>query len=174
MAYETKFSGNTDKTVILGKEGNPTSIEGYFLGTKVTPDTGYGPGKLHVFQTSEGSVGVWGKTRLNSLLTSDLVGQMTLVTFTGMIASSKKGMRPSFGFKVQHDRQNTIDTSGVDLLAASEPEEDNSDQGLFEEQENTVAYVSTPPVRASLAPKLPDADRRAKVQALLNGKAKTA
>lgn len=166
MAYQTKFDGNTDKTVTLGKEGNPTSIEGYFLGTKITPDTGYGPGKLHIFQTAEGAVGVWGKTRLDQLLSADLIGQMTLVSFTGMIAAAKKGKSPSYGFKVQHDKDNTIDTSSINLSSSDNQELDSNDSDVIEEEEPApVAYTSP-----KIAAKTPNSDRVAKVQALLNGR----
>ncbi len=160
MAYQTKFDGQTDKAVTLGKPGDPTTVEGYFLGTKITPDTGYGPGKLHIFQTSEGSIGVWGKTRLNTLLTPELVGQMTLVTFTGMVAPAKKGKRPSYGFKVQHDPSNKIDVAPlVSSNDATEPESDDVDESFTEE-------YSAPAVVA----KAPSEDRIAKARALLAGK----
>lgn len=166
MSYQTKFDGNTDKTVTLGKEGDPKSVEGYFLGTKETPDTGYGPGKLHIFQTSEGNVGVWGKTRLNSLLTSDLVGQMTLVTFTGMIQPKTKGKRPSYGFKVQHDPSNKVDTSNVNL-AASEDADDSSDESYASEETAEPTYSSRPTAPKAPA-SVPDAARRARLQSLVN------
>lgn len=172
MAYQTKFSGNTDKTIVLGKEGAPNSIEGYFLGSKDT-NSEFGPGKLHVFQTKTGTIGVWGKTRLNLLLTSELVGQMVKATFTGMIQPSKKGRRPSYGFEVQHDPDNTTDTSGINLNATAEAEEDNevlpeSDDSAFEEEtqdEAPTARPKAPAVAASV-----DASRQAKIQALLNKK----
>jgi len=162
MPYITKFSGNTDKTVTLGKPGDPTSVEGYFLGSKDTPDGGFGPGKLHIFQTNEGSIGVWGKTRLNSSLTSELVGQMVLVEFTGMVAPQKKGRRPSYGFKVQHDPSNTIDTTNIDL-GASEPADDDSEEETSNESASYSSRPTTPPP-AAIAP---DAERRARVNALL-------
>ncbi len=165
MGYITKFDGNTDSTITLGKEGDPKSVEGYFLGSKDTPDQGFGPGKLHIFQTSKGNIGVWGKTRLNSLLTTDLIGQMVLATFTGMIAPSKKGRRPSYGFKVQHDAGNTIDTSGIDLTASAPADE--VDEETNDEVENT-SYASRPatPVHAVA----PDPARRDRVAALLNNR----
>jgi hypothetical protein len=158
MAYRTKFDGQTDKTVTLGLEGNPASIEGYFLGSKdVASD--YGPGKLHIFQTPEGTVGVWGKTRLNSALTKDLVGQMVLVEFTGMVAPKKKGRRPSYGFKVQHDPDNTIEVT-MDLSGSAAAEDYEDEEG---EEGDTM------PVTSTQAYKTPSAADKARVQALLNG-----
>lgn len=124
MAYIKKFDGQTDTTVQLGDKNNPVrkSVEGYFLGTKETPDTGYGPGKLHIFQTKEGTVGVWGKTNSNRLMTSDHRGQMCKLTFTGM-GEKKKGKNPAYNYELQYDAENTTDVTGVDMNA-SEPEED--------------------------------------------------
>lgn len=176
MGYKTKFDGNTDKTIQVGgvnsktNQANPATIEGYFLGSKDT-QSDYGPGKLHIFQTSEGTIGVWGKTRMDKLLTSELVGQMVLVTFTGMIAPSKKGRRPSYGYKVQHDPENTIDTSTINLSPSASDEEDSFEEEESFETEAEEAYEEPAPARA-VAPKVaavaPDASRQAKVQALLN------
>ncbi len=142
MAYKTKFDGSTDTTIKLGGAGNPTSIEGYFLGTKEIPDQGYGPGKLHIFQTQEGTVGVWGKTNSNRLLTSDIIGQMVLLSFTGM-GEKKKGKNPAYNYSVQHDPENTTDVSGVNLNA-QEPES-SEDDGEPEAQQEPVAtkYTAT-------------------------------
>lgn len=163
MAYITKFNGSTDATIKLGGEGNPTSIEGYFLGSKDT-QSDYGPGKLHIFKTKEGTIGVWGKTRMNNQLTSDLKGQMVLVTFTGMVAPSKKGRKPSYGYEVQHDPDNSIDVTGINL-GAQEPEAEED----FIEEDAADEAAPAPVVRApAIAARTPSADSQARVQALLN------
>lgn len=180
MGYITKFDGRTDQTVTLGKEGQPNSIEGYFLGTKDTPDTGHGPGKLHIFQTAKGYTGVWGKTRLNNLLTNELVGQMVRATFTGMIQPSKKGRSPSYGFKVEHDPGNKISTAGVNVNATGV--EDAADEGdgggdgygstaeysSYEDEGDLADEIVPPRPTAPKAPASTDADRKARMQALLN------
>lgn len=170
MAYQTKFDGSCDKAVTLGAALNPTSLEGYFLGSKETPDKGYGPGKLHIFQTKEGTVGVWGKTRLNNLLTKELVGQMCLVNFTGMIEPSKKGKRPSYGYKVQHDPDNTVVVDAVESTDsyAESSDEDYSD-ARSEDSEVEEAYTPPP---AKTAPKasapVVDEARRQKFESMIN------
>lgn len=173
MSYQTKFDGRTDKTIRLGGDGNPTSIEGYFLGSKDT-QSDYGPGKLHLFQTSEGVVGVWGKTRMNTLLTDNHRGQMVLLSFTGMIAPSKKGRRPSYGFKLQYDPENTIDVSNIDLSAtpSAEDEEDVSDVSNSFHEETEENETFTPPPKRPTAPiaAAPSAERQAKMQAMLNSR----
>lgn len=180
MSYKTKFDGRTDKTIKLGGDGNPTSIEGYFLGSKET-QSDYGPGKLHLFQTPEGVVGVWGKTRMNNLLTADHRGQMVLLSFTGMIAPAKKGRRPSYGFKLQYDPENTIDVSNIDLTAAPSAEDEDdggldtsfaenlaeNDSLLDEEPVSSVSRVVTAP-QVVAAPA--SSERQAKMQALLNSR----
>lgn len=112
MAYQTKFDGNFDKVFALGVDGNPSTIEGYFLGSKVI-STDYGKNKIHGFQTPTGTVGIFGKARLNHLLTEDLRGQKCLVEFTGMIEPKKKGQMPAYGFKVLHDPDDIIDVSPI-------------------------------------------------------------
>lgn len=180
MSYKTKFDGRTDKTIKLGGEGNPSSIEGYFLGSKETTSD-YGPGKLHLFQTSEGVVGVWGKTRMNTLLTEDHRGQMVLLSFTGMIAPSKKGRRPSYGYKLQYDPENTIDVSNIDLTAAASAEDDGDAEiadlmngGADLESYETEAEEEAPAPRLAVPPRVAaapaSADRQAKMQALLNSR----
>lgn len=176
MAYQTKADFNDAKTITLGKDGAPKSVEGYFLGTKVTPDKGYGPGKLHFFQTKAGIVGVWGKTVMNNLLTSDLIGQMTLVTFTGM-GEKKKGKNPAFLFKVQHDADNTVDVmnTGLSAMEAEEgSDSDSSDDSAYDSSDTdseeapadeAPAIRAQPPRQPAQAP---SADRAARVQALLN------
>lgn len=164
MAYKTKFDGQTDKTVTLGLEGNPTSLEGYFLGSKDIVSE-FGPGKLHIFQTQEGNIGVWGKTRLNGMLTKDLVGQMVLVEFTGMVAPKKKGRRPSYGFKVQHDPDNTIEVT-MDLSGSTA-----ETYGDEEADEVSDSAPEAPLASATrVAARGPTAEQKARVQALVSGR----
>ena len=182
MAYQTKTELSSEKTYSLGGvdkstgKKNPTSVEGYYIGSRVTKDTGYGPGLLHFFQTPTGNHGVWGKTRLNNLLSPDLVGQMVLATFTGM-SPPRKGKNPSYLYKVQHDPSNFIEVAND----ATEPQaitEDGDDghqgdepQGETDPADEPEQMDVAPPPRpvAPRAPaQAPSPDRQAKVQALLN------
>ncbi len=179
MSWETAVTLNADVTYVLGgtdeKTGkpNPKSVEGYFLGNRITPDKGYGPGTLHIFQTKEGNVGIWGKTSSKGLLTDVMVGRMCLLTFTGMSVPAKKGRQPAYQYKLQFDRANTIDVSGIDVNAADESEPDYGDVDLETptDADETESYVSEPtPVRAA-APKAPartpNLDVQAKIRAQL-------
>jgi len=175
MAYKKKQDLSTDKTIKLGgideasQKPNPTSIEGYFLGTKTTPDTGYGPGQLHFFQTEEGVVGVWGKTNLNRLLTPDLAGQMVLVNFKGM-GPKVKGKNRAYLYEVQHDSDNTTEVSS--FSSAEEPSSESvgssEDEEYSYEAEDVVEAAPARPVAPAKAAVTPSADRQARVQALLN------
>lgn len=177
MAYKTKFDGSTNEAIQLGginpktQKENPTSIEGYFLGTRDT-DGEYGPGKLHIFQTEKGTVGVWGKARLNGLLTSELVGQMVLVTFTGMVAPTKKGRKPAYGYEVQHDNDNVIDTTGINLnsapVVADNDYSDNGSEDLESEFQDEIVPARN--VKATNPARAANAEQQAKVKALLSGK----
>jgi hypothetical protein len=169
MAYIKKFDGKTDLVIALGNKDkttdNPTSIEGYFMGTKETPDTGYGPGKLHFFQTEKGVVGVWGKTNSNRLLTQDHRGQMCLLTFTGM-GERKKGKNPAYEYSLQYDPNNTIDVSGVDL-SASEPE---TDDDLADENTGTATPDSKFAPTQFAGPSASSSSRQAEIQAMLKAR----
>ena len=184
MAYQTKASLDTEVTYVLGgtneKTGkpNPTSVEGYFLGNKTTPDKGYGPGTLHIFQTETGNVGVWGKTSSKNLLTPEHIGQMCLLEFTGMSTPAKKGRQPAYKYKLQFDKGNTIDVSELDVNASNESEPDYGDGYERDVSDDTESYVSEAAAPRATAPKVaartPSAESQAKVRALLAGKSKTA
>ena len=188
MGFKTKLELSSDKTITLGgkdvntNKDNPKKIEGYYLGSRVTPDKGYGPGLLHFFSTLEGNVGVWGKSRMNNLLTSELAGQMVRVTFTGM-SEARKGRRASYMYKVEHDSENTIDVSGVNLQSETggqEPEDDDTtsysadasdDVSDVEDEHEVLDEVA--PVRASRPSQVastPSAERQAKVRAMLSAR----
>lgn len=183
MAMKRKVQLTAENAIQLGgvdKQGksNPKSIEGYFLGSKETPDSGYGPGKLHIFQTEKGSVGVWGKTNSDRLLSADHLGQRLILTFTGM-SKPKKGKRPAYLYNLDFDVEDTIDVSGVSVQEAeltSEPEdsEASSEEVTFSD-EDTEALIeealAPAPQRASApvkgTPAASSSESQAKTLALL-------
>lgn len=181
MAWETKATLDAETTVSLGGKDkatgkvNPTALEGYFLGNRPTPDQGYGEGVLHIFQTQNGNVGVWGKTNSIRLMTDEHIGQMCLLTFTGM-SKPKKGRNPAYLYKLQFDKTNTIDVSAIET-ATADAEPDYS-EGVQEtdvaEEDTTESYVSQPaPARATppkAAPRTPSAEQQARVKAALAGR----
>jgi hypothetical protein len=169
MAFIKKFDGNTDSTINLGDKNNPVrqSIEGYYLGTKNIPDSGYGVGKLHIFQTSSGVVGVWGKTNSNRLMTLDLTGKMTRLTFTGM-GEKKKGKNPAYNYELEVDSSETIDVTGVNLNTSSEPDEDDSE----EPEVNESSVPKKHPLQRTVGKpaSVPSTESQNKIQAMLNAR----
>jgi hypothetical protein len=99
MAYEERTSNG--KAISLLKNGD--KVEGYYLGFKMV-DGDYGPKPLHSFQKKDETIGVWGKTVLNGLLTPDLVGVYCWVTCIGFLPA-KKGQKPPYGYKLGFDRE---------------------------------------------------------------------
>jgi hypothetical protein len=183
MAYKNVPNFNDCTTITLGGQNedgkpNPTQIEGFYLGSKVTPAKEYGPGMLHFFQTEKGVIGVWGKTCMNSMLIPALAGQMCRVTFTGM-GKKIKGRRPAYLYSVEHDEDNVTDVSGVNVSGSQgeEPEYDadaaagEADEGGDETQaDEAPAARAVPPKSVARAP---SAASQAKVQALLGGTRRT-
>jgi len=175
MGFEKIVSLDSDVSISLGgrdkKTGkaNLTSVEGYFLGTKTGIPNKFNPDKpdcLHIFQTSKGNVGVWGKSHLNPQMSRAIVGAMVRVTFTGT-RPSKKG-NDQLLFSVEQDKSNAIT---VDALQAQD--DDSYSVGAEESYDDIEATeeapYTPPPVVAKAPAKAPDAARQAKVAALLQG-----
>lgn len=182
MGYKEIASLDADVTISLGgvnkKTGkaNPKEVEGFYLGNRKieSKKSKSGYAYLHFFQTAKGNVGVWGKTDMDRKLLTATPGAMTKVTFQKMQPTPNGDM---YKYSVAQDEDNAIDVSGlsVDSLegndgsseetdAASDDEETNDEQeytdGNDEDAEQTAALLA--------------AERRAKVQNLLNGKGKSA
>jgi hypothetical protein len=114
MAFKTVNSLEADNTISLGgtnrKTGktNPTSIEGYYLGSRQVQDNKKKSGVsfIYIFQTSKGNVGVWGKTDMDRKMAQTPAGVMTRVTATGTRPTPNGDM---YTFKVEVDSDNTIE-----------------------------------------------------------------
>lgn len=189
MGYQKKSDLSTETTIQLGgvnkKTGkpNPSFVEGYYLGAKTT-QSDFGEGKLHVFQTASGNVGVWGKTNSNRLLSAEHVGQMVKLSFTGM-GKAQKGRAAPYNFELLFDADNTIAVSSEAATTFGEQEaaesyEDAPDYSAEETEidaEEEEALDVAPPARPVMPKRAatpPSAESRAKVQALLNGRNKIA
>lgn len=175
MAFKTVSDLSTDNAIALGgfnrktNKENPTTITGYFIGSKEvdSPKSKTGKAKLHVFQTEKGNVGVWGKTDLDQKLAAAQQGALTRVTFTGMQETKNN---PMYKYRVEVDTENTIEVAPPATAALEEHGDfyDGSNDGADPFGEDDVDEA--PPARA-LAPrtpaKTPTADSQARVQALL-------
>lgn len=158
MAFKELTSLDTDNTTSLGgknKEGktNPTSIEGYYVGSKDVESklSKSGLCKLHVFQTKTGSVGVWGKTDMDRKMETAVIGMLTQVKFTGF-SEPKPGKRPMYKYTVAQDSDHTIE-----VAPASETPTDayTNDYAAEPEDETSLDEEETPmdEVKATSAPK---------------------
>lgn len=168
---------------------NPTSITGYFIGTRQVDSkkskTGFAA--LHVIQTPKGNVGVWGKTNLDRKMRAVPPGQMVRITFVGMVETRNN---PMYKYKVEADAENAIEVQAPDTSESTseEAEETSEDTGAEQEyteeteeeeqaldaEEEQTDEISPPRAKAPKTPvATPDAARAAKVKALLNGKRPT-
>lgn len=146
----TQLGGINAKT---GKP-NPKSVEGYYLGFKAT-DSDFGPGKLHIFQTAQGNVGVWGKTNSNRQLTSDLVGNMVKLVFTGM-GKASKGRKPPYNYEVYEDKSDTIEVAPAAASTFGDNQESNDDTSAdevdYSQDESEDSDVTTEEEALDVAP----------------------
>lgn len=167
MAFREVNNADAEKSISLGgfnkttKKDNPTSVTGYYLGFKdiASKKSPSGKSKLHIFQTKDGNLGVWGKTDLDRKLETVTNGTMVRASYKGTITT--KNGNTMYEFKVEIDEDNTIE------VAASEEVE--GDDGYEDEEEDRLPD-EVPPVRAS-APKQvtppPSASAQAKTKELL-------
>lgn len=173
MSFKEVASLDAEVTISLGgvnkKTGkkNPTSIEGYYLGSRVV-ESKKGESKIHFFQTSKGNVGVWGKTDSDRKLSGVTPGTMTRISFDKMQPTPNGEM---YKYKVEVDGDNTIEVGGISASLGNE----GAGSGFGDSGDDYVSDADTSddsdslPYGASQA-----AERAAKVQSLLNGKGKKA
>lgn len=174
MGFREVATLDADKTVALGgsnrKTGkkNPVSAEGYFLGTRKVESkkSKNGYANLHFLQTSQGNLGVWGKTDMDRKLAAVTPGTMIRITQTGMQATPNGDM---YKYKVEVDETNTIDVSGLANVSANTETEDveasdDNDGAEYGDSEESDANDEDEQQDAALLA----AERKAKVQALLS------
>lgn len=175
-ASVTTAIGGVDKET--GKK-NPTSVEGYYIGTRKVESRKAKSGwcSLHILQTANGNLGVWGKTNLDQKMPSVTPGQMIRITFLGMVETRNN---PMYKYKVEVDADNTIEVNlpgedtaqpeqlgnnGEELSGADYAEESNLDDEPAADEPPLAR--PTAPARKAAAP---DAKRAAAVQSLLGGR----
>lgn len=185
MAFKEIQSLDAETTISLGgfnkktRQDNPTQITGYYLGSKTVPSQKSKTGKayIHIFQTADGNVGVWGKTDLDRKMSAltEKVGVMVRVTQSG--TKPTKGGNDMYIFRVEVDADNTIEVATAPQSYESEVIEEDYAEESYDDEENPNAEFDAPVTRRPTAPvkaaTVPDAARQAKVKALL-AKTKTA
>lgn len=184
MAFKELADLDCDSTTALGgvnkktNKKNPTSAEGYYIGSKQvdSPKSKTGKAWLHIFQTAEGKLGVWGKTDLDRKVLSVSPGTMTRITFTGMQQTKNN---PMYKFQVAVDDENTIEVNLASPAPPTEVEDTgyqaSSNDGYEPESDVDEEEPSEPaPVRAQAARKplaqAPSAASQARVNGLLGRK----
>lgn len=177
MGFKTVSDLSTDNAIALGgfnrktNKENPTTITGYFIGSKEvdSPKSKTGKAKLHVFQTSTGNVGVWGKTDLDQKLRAAEVGALTRVTFTGMQETKNN---PMYKYKVEVDSENTIEVAPAESTLSDDTAATDDgytyDEPTDSEDDVDAAPAYTPPKQPSQAARPPSADAQARTHAMLN------
>lgn len=176
MAWESVPTLECSKSYTCGDGPEMVkSLEGYYLGARKVASEMNAAGftLLHVFSTPDGNIGLWGKTNLDSQLTSVTPGTMTRVVFTGMRAPTKKGRKPSYTYKVDRDKANTIEVdfgSASTIKAADDGVEYDDPEDADGEGETFDAPVPAAPRRPSTPLSTPSASSQAATRALLSGR----
>lgn len=175
MAFKTVNDLSTDNTVALGgvnrktNKANPTSVTGFYLGSREvdSPKSKTGKAFIHVFQSSEGNVGVWGKTDLDRKIQAAPLGTLTRVSFTGMMKIP--GKNDMYKYSVEVDEDQRIDVAEP---ASPEPAAPAADFNAgYDEPTEEEEDLDLPPPPVARRPANPAAaassDAQARVQALL-------
>jgi hypothetical protein len=171
MAFKEVLDLNPTTTTAIGGvnrqtgKKNPASIEGYYLGKKEVEDRKKksGTSYLYVFQTAQGSVGVWGKTDLDRKMSSASPGVMMRVSFAGMQPTPNGEM---YKYKVEVDSENTIDLGITESAGASEDDSTAYASGV--EEDTSLEADEAPAYTAPIVDAATQAERAAKVKALLS------
>lgn len=176
MGFKKLESLEAETTISLGgynkkqKKENPTSIEGYYLGSKQVDDSKNADKKNNIYylKTAKGNVAVWGKTDMDRKMSGAKVGVMTRISHTGMKATKNGEM---YVYTVEVDEDNTIevDTAPAPTRQASSSYDDGDDTGpsLDEDDEIDGGYEAEERTQAAA---LSAIERAAKVKALLSKK----
>jgi len=184
MAFQEVTDLSAETTIALGgvnrKTGkkNPTSVEGYYLGSRTVADKKKKSGESYIyfFQTSKGNVGVWGKTDLDRKMQTAQVGTMVRATFTNMLETPNG---PMYKYKVEIDPENTIEVVGGGNSSASttgggfSASEEDEDTYGSDDESNDIGGSDLddegPGFATNTRVALSASDRKAQVEALLKG-----
>jgi hypothetical protein len=143
---------------------NPTSIEGYYLGSRQVADKKKKSGLsyIYTFQTAKGNVGVWGKTDMDRKMQSVTPGHMVRVSFDKMVPTPNGEM---YKYKVQFDESNTIEVVGGSETLETAPAEDTTEAYVADASQDDEAQEEDYELQAQLAAEA--ATRKAKVLATI-------
>lgn len=185
MGFKEVQTLDADNTIALGgrnkKTGkaNPTSAEGYYLGTRQVESkkSKNGLAAIHFLQTSKGNVGIWGKTDMDRKFSSVTPGTMIRVSFDKMVPTPNGEM---YKYKVEIDENNTVEVNAAPVSTSKLADKDEegystaSDDDDEDEDDNTDSNSDYEAEEVAQASALSALERKAKVEALLKGKGRTA
>lgn len=172
MAFKEVSSLDAEVTIAIGKKDKktgkayPKQAEGYYLGSRQV-ESKRGNSFIHFLQTENGNLGVWGTTDLNRKLGAAPLGSMVRVTSTGTKPTPNGDM---YTYKVEVDADNTIEVANLTAGSSTAGNEAYDDQDSLDEdgnEDNNVTEEDDTAAQLAAA-----AERKAKVQALLNNKGK--
>lgn len=186
MAFKEVQNLDAENTISLGgfnkktRKENPTTAEGYFLGSKTvaSPKSKTGQAFLHILKTPSGNLGVWGKTDLDRKLATVTPGNLVRITQNGMVPLP--GGNEMYKFKVEVDTANCIEVSAAPSTVQSSAQankefgHDNyTDEAYVEEDisadESALdEIVPARPTRAVKAAAAPTTAAQNRVKELLN------
>lgn len=158
--------GGVDKRT--GKK-NPTTAEGYYLGHKEvdSPKSKTGKAYLHILQTEDGNLGIWGKTDLDRKMKQVKPGEMIRITQEGKLVTKNGDM---YKYQVEVDKDNTIEVSLSKPSEEASSEDYADDEGEDDVDAEETQPDELPPARAArpaIPAATPSAAQQAKVAALL-------
>lgn len=165
MAFKQVTDLSADKTISLGgynkklKKDNPTSVEGYYLGSRTVADKKKKDGLSYIYflQTSEGNVGVWGKTDIDRKMRTVTPGVLVRLSFSHMVDTPNGEM---YKYKVEFDESDVIEVSQETENTGSSETSDDSEESTDDDTEAQQDYG----LKGSAA------ERKSKVESLLNKK----
>lgn len=172
MAFKEQLDTSSASCISLGgfnratKSDNPVQVEGYYLGSKTVTNK-LGDSKLHFLKTSEGLIGVWGKTDLDRRFGDVIAGQMVRVLYTGTRPTPRG--KDMYVYKILVDADNVLPADEIPSFAtqkALEEFDDNSEDDVPNDFSEEPAY--TPPASAAVPAQVASTAQRANVAALLN------
>ncbi len=160
------MGGKNKKT----NKNNPNQVEGFYLGSREVPDKKKksGVSYIHIFQTPEGNLGVWGKTDLDRKILAVAPGTMVRATFASMRSTPNGDM---YVYKVEVDTDNTITPPVSNTKAASSNTNDEYEPSAGANEEDNEDEENDDGASEALARQTANAsntERQARVQALLN------
>lgn len=173
----TALGGFNKKT----NKDNPTTAEGYYLGTRQVPSkkSKSGFSNLHILKTPTGNLGVWGKTHLDGLMKRITPGVKIRIQYAGLQETDNN---PMYKYQIRQNLEDVIDVSSLADPQATGATDDLTDADVYQnpghhtddtdlDTDVEASTVDEPPVARAVAPRAaapaPTTASQARTQAML-------